>query len=66
MTKTATSTGLVRVEYHGQVWFDNPGYTEVVFQRLHIEHEYGFISIKDISGVRRDGVRNNTKYDEDC
>lgn len=40
MNKVITSTGLVRVECQGQVWFERPGYTEIIFPRIHIEHRY--------------------------
>lgn len=36
----AKTTGLVRIECHGQVWFESPGRTEIIFKRLHIEHHY--------------------------
>lgn len=67
MTKTVTNTGLIRVEYHGQVWFDNPGHTEIVFQRLYIEHSYDFktLSGESIRRLGRDGVRCDTQHDED-
>lgn len=58
MTKIVTATGLVRVEYHGQVWFDRPGYTEVVFQRLIIHHEEQFkqaVLREGSSSAERDG-----------
>lgn len=67
MTKTVTSTGLVRIEYHGQVWFDNPGHTEVVFQRLHIETNHAFNIPRGTSTEEtppspgRIGVRSNSK-----
>ncbi len=39
MKKTVTDTGLVRIEYHDQVWFEQPN-TVRLFTRIHIEHSY--------------------------
>lgn len=70
MTKTQTSTGLVRIEYHGQVWFERPGVTEIIFKRLHIEQIHvfpkeGAIAQYHLSSPGRNGCGNNSKYDED-
>lgn len=59
MTKTVTSTGLVRIECHGQVWFDTPGYTEIVFPRLHIEHKVIFDDQKNKPEEARDNRRSD-------
>lgn len=49
-------TGLIKVEVHGQVWFERPGVTEVLFPRLIIHTEINFNDpfIEDSSRVKRD------------
>ena len=59
MKRTVTETGLVRIEYHDQVWFELPGYTEIIFTRIHIETSHEWTRLPSPSGE----VSKSTKSD---